>query len=93
LLAHFRRMRGAQWRTLGPEIAAAIESVAARAWCAASWQPEVVAVATPLLVQGAHYALNVSVSTGEPFAQTVRELVPTLLALKAGIERELAGRS
>ena len=47
LLAHFKQVRGAQWKTLGPEVAAAMDSVAANGWCVASWQPEVVAVATP----------------------------------------------
>jgi DNA-binding IclR family transcriptional regulator len=89
LLAHFRRARGAQWQQLGPEIAAAMANVAAQGWCAAAWQPEVVAVAMPLVAQGSQYALNVSVSTSESFAASVRELVPILQELKAQIEREL----
>lgn len=86
LLAHFRRVRGRQWRNLGPELAAAIESVEARGWCTASWQPEVVAVATPLDIDGALYALNVSVSTAEDVHETASELSGALLALKANIE-------
>lgn len=90
LLAHFRRMRGTQWRSLGPQISAALRSMDELGFCAAAWQPEVVAVATSLVVQGSHYALNVSVSTLEPLEPTVRELAPTLMALKAKIERDLA---
>jgi DNA-binding IclR family transcriptional regulator len=90
LLGHFRRTRGPQWRTLGPEIAAAMQSVRREGWCAASWQPEVVAVAAPLVVDGSHYVLNVSVSTADSFTEAVRELAPSLLALKASIERELS---
>ncbi|MDE2605918.1 MAG: helix-turn-helix domain-containing protein [Burkholderiales bacterium] len=90
LLAHFRRMRGPQWRALGPEVRAAMESVSREGWCAASWQPEVVAVATPLVVDGSHYVLNASISTADGFAQAVRELAPGVLALKASIERELS---
>lgn len=92
LLAHFRQVRGRQWKTLGPEVAAAIQSVAVDGWCAASWQPEVVAVACPLVVDGTPYALNLSVSTAENVQQTARTLSSALLALKQGIEH-VASRS
>lgn len=82
LLAHFRQARRATWRNLGAEIALAIESVTACGYCAASWQPEVVAVATPLAFQGTHYALNVSLSTADPVKDVVAELAPKLLALR-----------
>lgn len=82
LLAHFREGRRATWRDLGAEISLAIVSVTARGYCAASWQPEVVAVATPLPFQGAQYALNVSLSTAEPLDDVVAELAPKLIALK-----------
>jgi DNA-binding IclR family transcriptional regulator len=93
LLAHFRRVRGAQWKTLGAEIAAAMASVTGKGWCAASWQPEVVAVATPLVVDGLGYALNVSVSTAESLEETVGGLASVLLALKARIEHAVAVES
>jgi DNA-binding IclR family transcriptional regulator len=89
LLAHFHRVRRAQWEELGPALLGAIDDVRTKGWCAASWQAEVVAVATPLLFQGSHYALNVSLSTEEKFAGVVRELAPTLLKLKATIEGAL----
>lgn len=89
LLAHFRRARSRQWRELGKEIEAAIRSVAEQGYCAASWQPEVMAVATPLVVRGAHYALNVSVSSPEAPHDVMHELAPTLLALKQHIVRDL----
>jgi DNA-binding IclR family transcriptional regulator len=63
--------------------------VAREDYCAASWQPEVVAVATPFAFQGALYALNVSVSSAEACEDVVRELTPTLLALKLRIVQEL----
>src|SRR4051812_11166415 len=90
LLAHFRRVRRAQWAELEPALMGAIADVDRNGYCAASWQSEVVAVAAPLLFQGSRHALNISVSTAEPFAATVGELAPTLLALKARIEQELA---
>jgi DNA-binding IclR family transcriptional regulator len=92
LLAHFRQARAKHWRALHAEITAAIAGVARAGWCAASWQPEVIAVATPLLHQGAHYALNVSVSSAEPFDDVVRELAPTLVRLKERIARDLADK-
>lgn len=89
LLAHFRETRARQWRRLGAEITLALESVAAHGYCAASWQAEVAAVATPVVFQGAHYALNASVSSSEPFEAVVRELAPALLELKQRILLEL----
>ena len=89
LLAHFREARSGQWRRLGAEITSAIESVANDGYCAASWQAEVTAIATPLVFQGAHYALNVSLSTAEAFDAVVRELAPTLIDLKQRILHKL----
>lgn len=89
LLAHFRLARSAQWRTLGTDLRLAMASVAEVDYCAASWQPEVTAVATPLVFQGSHYVLNVSLSSPDPFEVVVSELAPTLLALKQRIWKEL----
>lgn len=89
LLAHFRRQRGAQWKTLGPEITASLRSMDDKGYCAAAWQPEVVAVATSLIVHGSHYALNVSVSTQSPVQETVEDLAPPLMALMRKLERQL----
>jgi DNA-binding IclR family transcriptional regulator len=89
LLAHFRRQRRTQWTQLEPALAAAIRAVEETGYCAAAWQPEVVAVATPLVFKGSQYALNVSLSTAEPFMEMVRELAPVLLGLKARIQHEL----
>jgi DNA-binding IclR family transcriptional regulator len=90
LLAHFREARAGQWRRLGAEISLAIESVGRNGYCAASWQAEVAAVAAPLLFQGGCYALNVSVSSAEPFDTLVRELAPAVIELKDRILRTLA---
>jgi DNA-binding IclR family transcriptional regulator len=90
LLAHFSEARAGQWPRLGAEITLAIESVAREGYCAASWQPEVAAVATPLVFQGAYYALNVSLSSPESFEAVVRELAPTLLDLQQSILLKLA---
>lgn len=89
LLAHFKRERGAQWKTLGPAITESLRSMDDNGYCAATWQPEVVAVATSLVVHGSHYALNVSVSTQSQVQETVEDLAPPLMTLKVKLEREL----
>ncbi|MBB3178631.1 IclR family transcriptional regulator [Variovorax sp. Sphag1AA] len=88
LLAHFRRLRRSQWAELEPALLGAIRDVETSGFCAAAWQHEVVAVATPLLFKGAPYALNVSVSTAEAFQETVDRLAPKLLDLRARIQKE-----
>lgn len=41
------------------------------------------------MFQGAHYALNVSLSSADSFESVVRELAPTLLDLRQRILRKL----
>lgn len=89
LLAHFRGTRKGPWRQLGPALRQSIEDVGTQGWCAASWQPEVVAVATPLHFQGGVYALNVSLTTAAPFPAEVERLAALLLRLKREVEGAL----
>lgn len=91
LLALFRRRRKGQWPTLAEEIELAMQSVWQRGYCAAAWQPEVVALAVPLRWEGQpRYALNLSVSTAETVRSVEQELSGALLALAAEIEGALA---
>lgn len=85
LMAVFKRRRGRQWPSLQADIRAAIQQVGAQGYCAASWQPEVVAVATPLLTDDATYVLNVSLSTDEPVVQVAERVAPKLLALRGQV--------
>lgn len=85
----FRSRRQRPWEALRREIAAAIDQVRRVGYCAASWQPEVVAVAAPLMASDGVYALNVSVLSGEPIGTVVARLAPRLLALRDAIAREL----
>lgn len=85
LLAHFRRIRKSQWRQLESEIHSAIESIHSKGFCSASWQPEVVALATPILDGPLVYVLNVSVSSAAPTDSLVSELEPVLMDLKKTI--------
>ncbi|MDB5957180.1 helix-turn-helix domain-containing protein [Ramlibacter sp.] len=89
LLALFKRRRGAQWPALSAQIRQAMEQMQAEGYCVASWQPEVVALATNLRGSSMPLVVNVSVSTGEPLDQVVGELAPVLLAMARRIEVEL----
>lgn len=65
LMARFRARRSSGWRELAHEIEAAIDSVHRHGYCWAAWQPQVVALATPLsVVDHPVYVLNMSI-TGE----------------------------
>ncbi len=85
LTATFRRRRERSWDVLNAEIEAALASVKASGFCAASWQPEVIAVAAPLVTSDMAYAVNVSVLTSEPFERVVNRLAPKLLTLRDDI--------
>lgn len=88
----FRSKHPRQWKALERELAQAISGVRRDGWCAASWLPNVVAVACPLVFAGGPtYALNASVTTEEPFDVVAATLVAPLLGLAAGIRAE-AGR-
>jgi DNA-binding IclR family transcriptional regulator len=85
LMSAFGRRRRGQWKALKAQIEASIRQVRDEGWCAASWQPEVVAVATPFETADAVYVLNISLSTQETAAAVARRMAPKLLALKADI--------
>jgi DNA-binding IclR family transcriptional regulator len=87
LFAEFAARRS-DWPRLRSDIGKAIDCVRHRGWCAASWQPEVVALATPLKLDAAWgYVLNVSVSSTESPGDVAAELSVPLLALSQKITR------
>jgi DNA-binding IclR family transcriptional regulator len=92
LFALFKRRRGAQWPVLAREIEEAIDSVHKLGFCAASWQPEVVALATPLQAAQTSYSLNLSVSTDERIDGVVAALAVPLLEIRDAILRAIAMR-
>ncbi len=96
LLAVFRQRRGKQWPKIAADIEKAKRMVESQGFCAASWQPEVVALAAPLPAPEATYVLNVSVSTSDPMEAVIRQLSDPLLRLLAdirhGIEHTDAAR-
>ncbi len=82
LLEHFRTRRKSGWCELSAEIDAAIESVHKDGFCSASWQPQVIALATPIaIVDHPIYVLNMSVTADVTVAATVARLREPLLAL------------
>lgn len=89
----FEARRGAAWPTIRHDIEAAIHQVRKTGFCAAAWQPEVVALATPVQAQGERYVINVSVSTSEAMETVVRELAQPLLELRERIVEALLRRS
>ncbi len=75
LMEQFQARRGRGWRTVAREIKAAVASVRENGYCWASWQPEVVALAMPVVVvDHPTYVLNMSV-TGDADPMAVVELL------------------
>jgi DNA-binding IclR family transcriptional regulator len=86
LLGQFKARRRSDWPTLEREIDNAADSVLQRGYCVASWQPEVVALAAPIVVKNRPvYVLNVSVATSASPASVVKELKKPLLELASRI--------
>lgn len=90
LFGVFQRRCLAHWPEVQAEILTAIRQVHEQGFCAASWQPEVVAMAVPLHTVEGVYVLNLSVSTEEPLARVERELSGSLTALAAELQDALA---
>jgi len=88
----FKARRGAQWPPLLAEIEQSIRSVRESGFCAASWQPEVVALATPVITAETCYSLNVSVSTVESMEAVVDALSAPLLELRKAILSAISRR-
>ena len=85
LMAHFSG-RFAHWPELEAQIQAAVAHVRRHGWCIASWQPEVMAMSTPLrLGHFPVHVLNVSLSTRASMREASRELAPHLMKLAADI--------
>lgn len=82
LIARFRDQRGSGWRDLAREIDAARASVAQHGYCWATWQPQVVALATPVVVDDHPiYVLNMSITGDTEAKEVVDRLSEPLLSL------------
>jgi len=91
LMATFEQRGRSGWQRLREEILDAVREVHERGFCAASWQPEVIALATPLSIAGHRpVVLNFSVRSNESVKAVVKELSAALLALRDRIAAEVA---
>ncbi|WP_295381375.1 IclR family transcriptional regulator [uncultured Pseudacidovorax sp.] len=91
ILRAVAQRRGDHWPALSREIEDAAQQVRTRGFCAASWQPEVVALAAPLpSADGAAYVLNVSLSTPLPVAVVAEELGDALRTLATRVAQDWA---
>jgi len=88
--AQLKVKRRKRWRRLEKEIADAATSVERYGYCVASWQPQVIALATPLSsAEHPIHVLNVSVTSEEPKASVIRALEQPLLALAADLRKAM----
>ncbi|MGY6566078.1 MAG: IclR family transcriptional regulator [Halomonadaceae bacterium] len=84
----FRKFKDGQPGSEGrkSEIERSIESVWEQGYCAVSWQPGIVALATPVVMDDHPvYVLNISLSTKTPKEEVGEALSPVLL----GLQREI----
>lgn len=89
LMGAFRNRGRSGWERLAQEIAEAVDDVQRYGYCVASWQPEVIALATPLAIAGHRLLiLNFSVRTAASKDSVVSELAPALLRLRDEIKDE-----
>jgi DNA-binding IclR family transcriptional regulator len=90
LFAKFSRRHPSTWARLRRDINNDIDSVTRIGFCAVSWQPQVIALATPILVDGhPPYILNFSMTTTASRESVVRNLKGPLLNLAKQISAKL----
>jgi DNA-binding IclR family transcriptional regulator len=91
VLARIAARRGSGWAPLRRAIEEARRDVRRRGWCVAAWQPEVVAVAAPLVLPDRPlHVVNVSVSTAESPTRVAATLGPMAVTLVERIATALA---
>ncbi|UGY06423.1 IclR family transcriptional regulator [Bradyrhizobium quebecense] len=91
LLVQFRRRNAAATKALIAEVQKSIRSVRRDGYCAVSWQPGVLAVATPIVLEGLPiYALNMSLQDIEPTEALGREIGEYLMVFAARCEETLS---
>ena len=91
LMAQLKAKRLKRWAAIEREIDEAAESVARKGYCVATWQPQVVALAAPIVsAQGSIYVLNVSVTSEVAVPAIIRQLEQPLLLLAARLRQAIA---
>ncbi|QIO37484.1 IclR family transcriptional regulator [Bradyrhizobium sp. 1(2017)] len=92
LIAQFRRRSAAATKALIADIQKSIRAIRRDGYCAVSWQPGVLAVATPIVLDGLPiYALNMSVQDVEPNEVLGAELGEYLMTFAARCKDALSG--
>ena len=89
LLEHFSKSRKKIWPQLKTEIEDAENQIKKLGFCLASWQPEVLALATPIEIGPQIYALNISVTSSENVFNLTKELAPVLMELREKMQKDL----
>ncbi len=84
--AHLKVRHPRDWSILRQQINASIEEVNDHGWCAASWQPQVVALATPIELESQPvHVLNMSVHTKDSQKDVTQRLSTELMRLKGNL--------
>jgi DNA-binding IclR family transcriptional regulator len=93
LLARLRERHVRGWTAIAQSVQRSIADVQTLGYCAVSWQPQVVSLATPLLFEDdpAH-VLNVSLFTDQALDEVRQTLAPVILRLKRTV-LERVGRA
>lgn len=93
LIAQFRRRTSAATKALVADVQRSIRAVRRDGYCAVSWQPGVIAVATPIVLDGLPvYALNMSLQDIEPTEALGSEIGEHLMSFAARCKDELLGQ-
>jgi len=92
LIAQFRRRTAAATKALITEVQKSIRAVGRDGYCAVAWQPGVLAVATPVVLDGLPvYALNMSMQDIEPTEAVGSEIGEYLMEFAARCKAALSG--
>ena len=90
LIARLKAKGRKRWPAIEQAIAEAASSIERKRYCFATWQPEVIALATPLVIEGRPvHVLNVSVTSEESTARVVKSLETPLLELAAQLRQAI----
>lgn len=93
LLATFRRRSAGVTQNLLADVQRSIRAVRRDGYCAVSWQRGVLAVATPIIVEGLPvYALNMSTQNVQPTARLSAEMGAYLMAFAGKCNEALSGK-
>lgn len=91
LIAQFRRRTSAAAKALNADLQKSIRAVRREGYCAVSWQPGVLAVATPIVLDGLPvYALNMSTQDIEPTEALSAKIGDYLMVFAARCKQALA---